>query len=70
MGAEERGPSQDTYGYDIKSKSKFTQAKLFSELKSPVEVVIALDLPANKYLDLIKLNWNYVAAVQYAVRSQ
>jgi hypothetical protein len=57
MGADgERGPLEDTYDYDIKSKSKFTQAKLFSELKSRVEVVIALDLSADKYVDLIKLN--------------
>jgi hypothetical protein len=34
---------------DIKSKSKTTQAiKLFSELKTPVEVAIALDLPADQ----------------------
>jgi transposase len=34
---------------DIKSKSKTTQAiKLFSELKTPVEVTIALDLPADQ----------------------
>ena len=34
---------------DIKSKSKATQAiKLFSELKSPVEVAIELDLPADQ----------------------
>ena len=34
---------------DIKSKSKTTQAlKLFSELESPVEVAIALDLPADQ----------------------
>ena len=34
---------------DIKSKSKTTQAiALFSELKTPVEVAIALDLPADQ----------------------
>ncbi len=34
---------------DIKSKSKTTQAiTLFSELKTPVEVAIALDLPADQ----------------------
>jgi transposase len=34
---------------DIKSKSKTTQAiKLFSELKTPVEVAIALDVPADQ----------------------
>ena len=41
----ERGHLEDD---DIKSKSKTTQAiKLFSELESPVEVAIALDLPAD-----------------------
>jgi intein-encoded DNA endonuclease-like protein len=39
----EKGPLEDD---DIKSKSKTTQAlKLFSELKSPIEVAIALDSP-------------------------
>src|SRR5215472_17985483 len=34
---------------DIKSKSKTTQAfKLFSEFKSPVDIIIELDLPANQ----------------------
>jgi uncharacterized coiled-coil protein SlyX len=45
----ERGPLEDTYDYDIKSKSKITQAiKLFSEFKSPIDVIIALDLSANQ----------------------
>jgi hypothetical protein len=49
---------------DIKSKSKTTQAiKLFSELQSPVEVAIALDLPADQvqaiYRDYWKLNGMY-----------
>jgi hypothetical protein len=36
---------------DINSKSKTTQAiKLFSEGKTTVDVVIALDLPAGRYL--------------------
>ncbi|HXP48520.1 MAG TPA: hypothetical protein VN922_01135 [Bacteroidia bacterium] len=40
----ERGQLEED---DIKLKSKTTQViKLFSELKSPVEVAIALDLPA------------------------
>jgi hypothetical protein len=44
-----RDPLQDTYDYSIKSKSKTTQAiKQFSEFKSPVDVIIALDLPANQ----------------------
>ncbi|MGB8935962.1 MAG: hypothetical protein WCC17_12735 [Candidatus Nitrosopolaris sp.] len=45
----ERGHLED---HDIKSKSKTTQAiKLFSELNSPVEVAIALDLPVDQVLD-------------------
>jgi hypothetical protein len=43
----ERGPSQEDD--NIKSKSKTTQAlKLFSELKSPIEVTIELDLPTDQ----------------------
>ena len=43
----ERGHLED---HDIKSKSKITQAiKLFSELDSPVEYAIALDLPVDQY---------------------
>ena len=39
---------------DIKSKSKTTQAiKLFSELKTPVEVAIALDLSVDQGTDNI-----------------
>jgi hypothetical protein len=46
---------------DIKSKSKITQAiKLFSEFKSPIDVIIALDLPANQvreiYLEYLELD--------------
>ena len=38
---------------DIKSKSKVTQAiALFSELNTPIEVIIALDLPANQVLTI------------------
>jgi hypothetical protein len=45
----ERGQSEEDD--NIKSKSKITQAiKLFSEFKSPVDVIIALDLPANQVL--------------------
>jgi hypothetical protein len=49
---------------DIRSKSKDTQAiKLFSELKTPVEVAIALDLPADQvqaiYLKYWKLDGMY-----------
>jgi hypothetical protein len=45
---KERENGQLDENDDIKSKSKTTQAiKLFSEGKKPVEVVIALDLPAD-----------------------
>ncbi|HYA85375.1 MAG TPA: hypothetical protein VEH06_18310, partial [Candidatus Bathyarchaeia archaeon] len=55
----ERGPSQEDD--NIKLKSKTTQAiKLFSEFKSPVDVIIALDLPANQvraiYLEYLELD--------------
>ena len=43
---------------DIESKMKTTQAiKLFSELKSPVEVAIALDLPANQVRAIYREFW-------------
>ena len=43
---------------DIKSKSKTTQAyKLFSELKSPVEVAIGLDLPSNQVRAMYREYW-------------
>src|SRR5215467_562163 len=63
----ERGQLEDD---DIKSKSKFTQAiKLFSELKSPVEVAIALDLPANQvralYQEYLELEGFYRLAQIY-----
>src|SRR5215469_10986832 len=55
---------------DIKSKSKITQAiKLFSELKSPVEVAIALDLPTDQvraiYLEYLELEGMYGLAQIY-----
>ena len=55
---------------DIKSKSKVTQAiKLFSELESPVEVAIALDLPIDQVLAIYgeywKLNGMYGLAQIY-----
>jgi hypothetical protein len=64
------GQVEDTYGYDIKSKSKSTQAiKLFSELNSPVEVAIALDLPANQvraiYQEYLELDGMYRFASIY-----
>ncbi len=43
---------------DIKSKSKITQAiALFSELKTPVEVAIALDLPADQVRAIYQKYW-------------
>jgi hypothetical protein len=43
---------------DIKSKSKTTQAlKLFSELKSPIEVAIALDLPVDQVRTIYREYW-------------
>jgi len=54
----ERSPLEGTYEYDIKSKSKTTQAiKLFSELNSPVEVVTALDLPADQVRSIYQDYW-------------
>ena len=55
---------------DIKAKSKTTQAmKLFSELKSPVEVAIELDLPTNQvqaiYLEYWELERMYGLAQIY-----
>jgi uncharacterized coiled-coil protein SlyX len=57
LGAEgERGPLQEDD--DIKSKSKTTQAiKLFSELKTPVEVAIALDLPVDQVRAIYRDYW-------------
>jgi hypothetical protein len=53
--AQERGQLEDD---DIKSKSKTTQAiKLFSELKSPEELVIALDLPADQVMTIYREHW-------------
>jgi hypothetical protein len=43
---------------NIKSKSKTTQAiALFSELKSPVEVAIAVDLPADQVRAICQEYW-------------
>jgi DNA-binding transcriptional MerR regulator len=43
---------------DFKSKSKITQAvALFSEFKSPVDVIIALDLPANQVRVIYQEFW-------------
>jgi len=55
---------------DIKSKSKTTQAfRLFSEFKSPVDVIIALDLPANQvralYQEYLELEGFYRLAQIY-----
>ncbi|MFY9796397.1 MAG: hypothetical protein WAJ93_11960, partial [Candidatus Nitrosopolaris sp.] len=52
----ERGPLEEDD--DIKSKSKTTQAlKLFSELQSPVEVAIALDLSVDKVRTIYREYW-------------
>ena len=64
----ETGPLEEDG--DIKSKSKTTQAiKLFSELESPVEVAIALNLPADQaqaiYLEYWKLDGMYRLAQIY-----
>jgi hypothetical protein len=55
---------------DLKSKSKITQAiALFSELKSPVEVAIELDLPADQvraiYQEYWKLDGMHILAQIY-----
>src|SRR5215469_16234906 len=58
---------------DIKSKSKTTQAfKLFSEFKSPVDVIIELDLPANQvralYQEYLELEGFYRLAQIYEAK--
>jgi uncharacterized coiled-coil protein SlyX len=54
----DRGRGQLEEDEDIKSKSKITQAiKLFSELKTPVEVVIALDLPSDQVQAMYQEYW-------------
>ena len=51
----ERGQLEEN---DIKSKSKTTQAiKLFSEGKTTVDVVIALDLPADQVRAIYRQYW-------------
>jgi hypothetical protein len=52
----ERGPLEEDD--DIKSKSKTTQAiKLFSDFKSPIDVIIALDLPADQVQAIYQGFW-------------
>ena len=52
---------------DIKSKSKTTQAlKLFSELKTPVEVAIALDLPVDQVRTIYRQYWELEGMSQLA----
>jgi transposase len=54
----EKGQLEGTYDYDVKSKSKITQAiHLFSEGKNPVEVVIALDLPIDEVRAIYREFW-------------
>jgi hypothetical protein len=55
------GETEPLDGDDIKSKSKTTQAiKLFSELKSPEEVVIELDLPTDQVQAICLEYWDLV----------
>ena len=61
----ERGSLEDD---DIKSKSKNSQAiKLFSELKSPVEVAIELDLPADHVQARYREYWEHRLLRHYEV---
>ena len=51
----EKGHVEERNDYDIKSKSKTTQAiKLFSEGKDLVDVVIALDLPPDELREMYR----------------
>ena len=59
----ERGPLEEDD--DIKSKSKATQAiKLFSELKAPVEVAIALDLPVDQVQAIYLEYWRLEGVIR------
>jgi hypothetical protein len=54
----ERGFTNNEQEIDTESKSKDSQAfKLFSEGKTPVEVVIALDLPAGEVRAMYREFW-------------
>lgn len=51
----ERGQSEGKDDYDIESKSKNTRAiKLFSEGKTPVDVAVGLDLPADEVQEIYR----------------
>jgi hypothetical protein len=51
----ERGQLEEKDDYDIESKSKITHAiKLFSEGKTPVDVVIRLDLPPDEVREIYR----------------
>ena len=51
----ERGQLEEKDDYDTESKSKNTQAiKMFSEGKTPVDVVIGLDLPADEVQEIYR----------------
>jgi hypothetical protein len=55
---------------DIKSKSKITQAyKLFSELNTPVEVAIELDLPADQVMATYQEYWKLNGMYEIHVRN-
>ena len=49
---------EGVYDYNVKSNSKITQAiQLFSEGKAPVDVVIALDIPADEVRAIYREYW-------------
>jgi hypothetical protein len=55
---------EGVYDYNVKSNSKITQAfQLFSEGKTPVQAVIALDIPPDEvhaiYREYLELNGMY-----------
>ena len=54
----EKGKLEGVYEYNVKSNSKITKAiQLFSDGKTPVEVVIALDLPADQVQAIYREFW-------------
>jgi hypothetical protein len=51
----ERGQLEEKNDYDTESKSKTTQAiKMFSEGKTPVDVAVGLDLPADEVQEIYR----------------
>ena len=58
MEEREKGKLEGVYDYNVKSSSKITQAiQLFSEGKTPIDVVIALDLPADQVQAIYREFW-------------